>query len=75
MAEVLGSMPTGVTFCCRILILFSRSDACDANIAIIAKFDYFVKNSNKPKPFLLLINMSLKICGSGQGDEGGKPGL
>ena len=33
MAEVPGSMLTGITFCCRIL-LFSRK-ACETNIAII----------------------------------------
>ena len=39
MAEVPGSMLTGVTFCCWIL-LFLHSEARDA---IIANFGYFVK--------------------------------
>ena len=37
MAEVLGSVLTGVTFFCR-FFLFSHSKASDANIAIIANF-------------------------------------
>ena len=36
-AEVLGSMPSGVKFYCWIF-LFSRSKAFDANNAIIANF-------------------------------------
>ena len=47
MAEVLGSMLTGVAFCCWIF-LFPHSKASDVKIAIIANFCVFVekKNSN-----------------------------
>ena len=48
MAEVPGSMLTKATFCCRIF-LFSHGKACDANIAMIANFSYFVKNSTVEK--------------------------
>ena len=44
MFEVPGSMLTRVTFCCWIF-LFSCSEASDINIATIANFGYFVKNS------------------------------
>ena len=30
------------------IFLFSHGEASDANIAIIANFGYFVKNSNQP---------------------------
>ena len=45
MAQVPGSMLTGVTICYWI-ILFSRSKSSDANIANIFNFYPFVKNSN-----------------------------
>ena len=42
MAEVPGSILSGVTFYC---LLFSRCKPCDANIAIFVYSGYFVENS------------------------------
>ena len=47
MAEVPGSVLSGVTVCCW--IFFPHSKARDANIVIIANFGYFVKNSNEER--------------------------
>ena len=43
-AEVLGSMLTGVTFCCWIFC-FHISEASDANIGHYCQFCVFVKNT------------------------------
>ena len=69
MAKVPGLILTGVTFCAAFFFSFSHSKASDANVAIVANFDYFAKTSLAPLYNLTYLgltktylNIKLSVC-------------